>query len=1542
MIAASLEIEILTNLARLTKDMDEVKSKVGSAMNTIERAAGAAKAALVGLGAAGLALAFAGSVRAAIDLADKLDDLSQKSGVAVEQLSQLQYAARLGGSDAEGMTTAIKKLNLSIAAGISGDKEKLAMFKALGITLKDTAGHTKSADVVLLEMADTFAKHQDGATKSAAAVALLGKTGDDIIPLLNGGSKSIRELMTEADKLGLTISSDFAQQAAEFNDSLDRIQAAGSKSAILFAGDFVKGIGLAMKAMADATIEGGRLAGVVAGLQTLLTGDDRYKNDKAMVEQTEEKMRLEKSLARMEAQRGSGRVVNEAVIDRQREALSKVNEQLKITQSYRKVLQDQDDAAAASAKRASDERDKAGQIRLANTHAKTDATKQFAEQDKLILEQAGLSGSFTKDWNDLTAIYLRTGQSVKWLTEQQAILLAKQPAIKKAAEDRTKAMLAELDATQALAAEMDAAAVADSKSRELGRQAVNDYAQAVEDSNALLRLEQSLYGASSQQRAAALAQYQIELDLKKQIAAIDGNGAFDEAQREELRMQARTAAARAGAAAIERAGLEENIRILESVDNTAHDVFTNVFEAGDNAFKRIGQTLKAAVLDLLYQMTVKKWVINVVASASGAGAATQALAGTGTGGGGILGTLSNLSSLKNIGSLIGNGVMQTIADLLPASMSSALGMTSSSLMASNIALLGGGSSATAAATAAAAAGNATALGGIGSALGAIPGWGWAAMAAVAVASIFGGKGPKETVSSGIEGNIGAGGFAGNRFSNWKQDGGMFSSDGDGRDISGLDSGTAQQLSAAYAAVQTSARGMAAMLGLSADAIATYSQNISVILTGDAAKDQEIITKLFEDIGNRLALAVAPGLAAYAKEGEGATTTMDRLATSLQAANALLGTLGQRVFALSLAGADAASRLADTFGGLEQMSSAIGQYYDLFYSDAEKLANTQAAMAQTLASVGLQVPASKEAFRLLAESLDLNTDAGRTAYATLVSIAPQFATTADAMAKSAESAAARLLAGFTRNAVLDLDALGRALQDADIGEFSAAVTQVFDDLADRIKSVVDGIASERGAIEQARDQILNPGNMSRAEIQRSIASINTNGPGTAALVAAQRILAAADGQVAALSAAAKATQTLTGDRSGVDAAASRVGVTASAVAAAQSLVERFQTDWGGKFAEWVNRGLAGDFDNGLPNPSGERYAQNAARQLRAAQAEQAAAQAEYARVLAVYNASLAVLQAPLADQQAALAVATQAQADAANAARAAQLVYIASLQDFAIDAGKSVSKLGKLREQTLAYYEAQKQLADLMTTSAADLREAVRVARYGQLDSRQSLAQRQADFAQAYSMALATEGATKAGYADKLAAALPDLSTALADTASTRAEWALATARLFAQSQAIADQLDATAPLDYQAETLQLLESIDATLAALDDSAVSAERVIANAVNASAERTSAGLRAVIAAITGQSIPAFASGGYHVGGVRLVGENGPEWEATGQSRIYNASQMRAVMGGGADDDVAEELRDVNSALRAIAISTGATARTLKTLTPGGTALVTTTGT
>lgn len=95
-----------------------------------------------------------------------------------------------------------------------------------------------------------------------------------------------------------------------------------------------------------------------------------------------------------------------------------------------------------------------------------------------------------------------------------------------------------------------------------------------------------------------------------------------------------------------------------------------------------------------------------------------------------------------------------------------------------------------------------------------------------------------------------------------------------------------------------------------------------------------------------------------------------------------------------------------------------------------------------------------------------------------------------------------------------------------------------------------------------------------------------------------------------------------------------------------------------------------------------------------------------------------------------------------------------------------------------------------------------------------------------------------------------------------------------------------------------------------------------------------------------MPAFASGGYHVGGLRIVGENGPELEATGPSRIWNQSQIASALGGGQGNAAliseVRALREQNARLEArlatIEQNTAQLADQFDNVTAGGNAMAT----
>lgn len=253
---------------------DETSTGVNGAIANIGRIGGAytglvspitGAVAAIGAATAKLAADFKG----AIDTGDQLNKLSQKTGIAVEKLSELAYAGDLADINLESLATGIKKLSVNMAEAATNTNSKAAeAFKALGISVKDANGNLRSSDEVMADIADRFANMKDGAGKTALAIAILGKAGADLIPFFNMGSRGMAEMADEAKKLGLVMTGDTAKAAEEFNDNLRKLSLSASALGRSIAADTLPWLVRMTDEMVEARRQG---IGLAEGIRQLGT-----------------------------------------------------------------------------------------------------------------------------------------------------------------------------------------------------------------------------------------------------------------------------------------------------------------------------------------------------------------------------------------------------------------------------------------------------------------------------------------------------------------------------------------------------------------------------------------------------------------------------------------------------------------------------------------------------------------------------------------------------------------------------------------------------------------------------------------------------------------------------------------------------------------------------------------------------------------------------------------------------------------------------------------------------------------------------------------------------------------------------------------------------------------------------------------------------------------------------------------------------------------------------------------------------------------------
>lgn len=1323
------------------------------------------------------------------------------------------------------------------------------------------------------------------------------------------------------------------------------------------------------------------------------------------------------------------------------------------TEEYRKVYAAHKTALAEIDKRFEDKGGDKGPSGAESEAARLRA--RIAEEQALAAE-LGQRGLQTSKLNEYERRSAEIGELLKGNLKSQV----------RASLERTKALADEAGAlVRANAATKDFQEERDKyyTALEEGVAKIGQEAQAVED-------QVSTYGLSK----AALEALTIAR-LEERKAALQG---FDGSEREivliEQEIDARKRLSQAIRAKdvkdVQKKANDEMARDWERSVDKYGDVFRQGFadmmnngKDGWKSFtKSLTTTFKTTVADQIYRMFAQPFVVQIAASligVTGAGAASAAGVAAAPGGvlgaaGGAANALSLLSAGKNAYSMLTGGFAamgqsitnfgvnmgsQWIADFgygfggginAGATTAGLLGSAAGIAAGAGMGLMGGklisggysawGESGNRAVNTGTAAGAAigSIVPGLGTALGAVVGG--------LLGGVFNrafGRGPKKYDDTTFIGDFGSLGFSGYTSTPWKQKGGWFSSGRSGVQVGALDDGLLDDLSAAFDVMKTNAANLAGVIGVSAKSLDTYSDQIRVKLTKDEEENQRLLEEAIAAVGENMVRSLVPNIAEFSKENEAASATLQRLGENLSAANSGLKLLDLSLYEVSLSGAAVATKLVDAFGGIDAMSQATGQYYQLYYTEAERAKLSLANMAVALQGLNLAMPSTLEELRSMVTALDLTTDAGRSAYVALLAIAPEFAAVIEATARRSQETAGRLLEAFTGRGglapaldsaalktlllrdsltqvgestgqisllfleldsglldftstsgqlgdsmigaqeasallseqmealragvggtVIDFAGLADALKGVDTDVFVATMTAAFEQLGERMRSILDSIANERIAVRDAARQILDPTPMSPEAISKGIQAIKTDLPSNAGLLAASAQLNAADAFSAQrMSDRNAAEKAYYGVKSTRETADGNLAAAQQRAADAQAWLEKLNWDIyapktvGYKKDNWKELDQARTIAQ-AQLPAAQASWEEAVAALRAAEAAGAAAPSyeEVARLQAEYAASVT-----------AAASAQAAATEAAVNAKSQQTAYADALQQFALDAGKSVSKLGELRAETLRYYEAQKALADLLANGAAGLRKSVKDYRVSQLSPEDQFAHMQGEYAKAYAKAMGADGEELAGFADELNGMMLPMLEAAKSAFSSDEQYQAFVATALARAEAVASRMDSVTPKDYQQDSLDLLAEIDAKLMELEKSALSGDQVLTNAINAARDATVNGLRQVVNALTGRPVAAFAKGGDHAGGLRLVGENGPELEVTGPSRIFSAERTRAILAGGGDEQslalmralleeqkaLREEVKNLRIEARATASNTGKTVRQLDRLESDG---------
>lgn len=173
-------------------------NNLGAVFGDLQRSANLALFAIKG------ALILLG--KEAVESAMHITRLSRITGIGTQTLQQYGAAANITGANFDRLSTGMKLLAEKAEKAAEGNKGFIELFNKVGLSVRDANGNVKDAESLFREFSTVIANTTNPTTKMALAVEFLGRSGEELLPMLNLGAEGLRKFGAAAEASGMVMS----------------------------------------------------------------------------------------------------------------------------------------------------------------------------------------------------------------------------------------------------------------------------------------------------------------------------------------------------------------------------------------------------------------------------------------------------------------------------------------------------------------------------------------------------------------------------------------------------------------------------------------------------------------------------------------------------------------------------------------------------------------------------------------------------------------------------------------------------------------------------------------------------------------------------------------------------------------------------------------------------------------------------------------------------------------------------------------------------------------------------------------------------------------------------------------------------------------------------------------------------------------------------------------------------------------------------------------------------------------------------------------
>ena len=244
------------------------------ALNAMKGFSNGSVAAMAAVGAAVAAVieGVKALTQMTLDVAADVDTIITESivnGIDTRTYQALQYAENLVDVSVSTMSSSLTKLMQNMRSARDGNEELASSFQSLGIQIQNEDGTLRDSYDVMMELVDVLGMMEAGTERDAVTTALLGKSAQELNPLIEAGSKALQEYGEQAEAVGYILDEDQIKKLGEVDDAYQEVQLTVEALKKQMAAEFAPAAKEAMELFADVVQKAGKAlvdSGIIDGI----------------------------------------------------------------------------------------------------------------------------------------------------------------------------------------------------------------------------------------------------------------------------------------------------------------------------------------------------------------------------------------------------------------------------------------------------------------------------------------------------------------------------------------------------------------------------------------------------------------------------------------------------------------------------------------------------------------------------------------------------------------------------------------------------------------------------------------------------------------------------------------------------------------------------------------------------------------------------------------------------------------------------------------------------------------------------------------------------------------------------------------------------------------------------------------------------------------------------------------------------------------------------------------------------------------------------